>query len=52
MKTYEKTRNVYSEENSGCIITIFKCLKGSHMEDEIIWPQKVEPGLWTNALRK
>lgn len=22
------------------------------MENEIIWSQKVEPGLWTNALRK
>lgn len=47
-----KEPGMFTLKNSEYIIAIFKCLKGSHMEDEIIWPQKVEPGLWTNALRK
>lgn len=32
----ERTKNVYSEESPGGMITIFKCLKSSHMEDKFI----------------
>ena len=32
------------------MVTIFKCLELSRMEEEMIWPQRAEPGLCPNAL--